>query len=116
MKSEVVREDSKKWVFRKNDPLREDFEKKSFQKDSPRRRSQNHVLCVNFVKFGPPEIDKIVRYVPDKKNNKKKTKNRPALPLSLLRGLRPKSVRASSRQYTRSAPNFIQIRSLPAEL
>jgi len=39
-----------------------------------------------------------------------------ALPLSLLRGSRPKSVRASSGQYTRSVPNFIQIRLLPAEL
>ena len=35
-----------------------------------------------------------------------------ALPLSLLRGSRPKSVK----QYTRSSPNFIQTRSLPAEL
>jgi len=39
-----------------------------------------------------------------------------ALPLSLLRGSRPKSVRASCKQYTRSSPNFIQICSLPAEL
>ena len=46
----------------------------------------------------------------------KKTKFTKGLPLSLLRGARPKSARASSRQYTRSAPNFIQIRSLPAEL
>jgi len=36
--------------------------------------------------------------------------------LSLLRGSRPKSVRASSKHDTRSSPNFIQIRSLPAEL
>ena len=46
----------------------------------------------------------------------KKTKFRLALPLSLLRGSRPKSVGASSRQYARSAPNFIRIRTLPAEL
>jgi len=46
----------------------------------------------------------------------KKTKLPQGLPLSLLRGSRPKSVRASSEQYTRSSPNFIQIRSLPAEL
>ena len=36
--------------------------------------------------------------------------------LSLLRGSRPKSVGVSSRQYIRSNPNFIQIRSFPAEL
>ena len=36
-----------------------------------------------------------------------------ALPLSLLRGSRPKSVRVTSEQYTRSSENFIQIRSLP---
>jgi len=26
-----------------------------------------HVLCVNFVKFGRPEISKVVHYLPDKK-------------------------------------------------
>jgi len=96
----------KQWVWGKNDPLREDFENfvpKGFT------NSQNHVLCANFVKFGRPEI---VRYLPDKK----KTKNRLAFPFSRLRESRLKSVRASSRQYTRSAPNFIQIRSFPAEL
>jgi len=45
-----------------------------------------------------------------------KNKFQIALPLSLLRGSRPTSVRASSRQYTRSVPNFIRIRLLPAEL
>ena len=30
--------------------------------------SHNHVLCANFVKFGWPEIGKVVRYLPDKKN------------------------------------------------
>jgi len=45
------------------------------------------------------EIGKVVRYLPHKK------KFRLALPLFLLRGSRPKSVMASSRQYTRSAPN-----------
>ena len=45
-----------------------------------------------------------------------KTKFRFDLPLSLLRGSRPKSVRASFRQYTRSAPNFIRIHTLLAEL
>jgi len=45
-----------------------------------------------------------------------KTKFQIPLPLSLLRGLHTKSARASSRQYARSTPNFIRIRSLPAEL
>jgi len=50
--------------WKKNDPLREDFENfvpKGFT------MSQNHVLCVNFVKFGRPEIGKVVHYLPDKK-------------------------------------------------
>ena len=45
-----------------------------------------------------------MRYLPNKK------KILQALPLSLLRGSRLKSVRASSKEYTRSSPNFIQIR------
>jgi len=36
--------------------------------------SQNHVLCANFVKFGRPEIRKVERYLPDKKNNKKSSR------------------------------------------
>jgi len=40
----------------------------------------------------------------------KKTKFRLALPLSLSHESRPKSARASSRQYTQSAQNFIRIR------
>jgi len=43
-------------------------------------------------------------------------KFRLALPLPLLRGSHPKFVRDSSKQHTRSSLNFIQIRSLPAEL
>ena len=31
--------------------------------------SQNHVLCANFVKIGWPEIGKVVRCLPDKKQN-----------------------------------------------
>jgi len=47
------------------DPLREDF----FQNLRPKGfiATQIHVLCVNFVKFGRPEIGKVVRYLPDKK-------------------------------------------------
>jgi len=40
--------------------------------------SQNHVLCANFVKFGWPEIGKVVRCLPEKK-----TKLPQGLPLSL---------------------------------
>jgi len=49
----------------KNDPLREDFENfvpKGFT------MSQNHVLCAYFVKFGRPEIGKVLRYLPDQKS------------------------------------------------
>jgi len=45
-----------------------------------------------------------------------KIKFRLALWLSILRGSRPKSAGASSRQCTQSAPDFIQICSLSAEL
>ena len=45
-----------------------------------------------------------------------KKKFRLALHLSLLRGSRPKSVRASPRQCTQSVPDFIQIGSLSTEL
>ena len=51
----------------KKRPLWEDFENfvpKGFI------TSQNHVLCANFVKFGRPEIGKVVRYLSDKKNKK----------------------------------------------
>jgi len=52
-----------------------------------------------------------VRYLPDKK-----TILRMPLKLSLLRGSRPKSARASPQQCTHSASDFIQIRSLAVEL
>ena len=96
-------------LFWEKDPLRAHFHKcfpKGFM------ATQIHVLCANFVKIGWPEVGEIARCSP----NKKTTKFRLALPLSRLRGSRPKPVRASSRQYTRSAPNFIQISSLSAEL
>jgi len=54
-------------VFEKNDPLREDFENivlKGFT------TSQIHILCASFVKFGQPEIGKVVRYLPDQKKQK----------------------------------------------
>jgi len=67
--------------------------------------SQIHVLCANFVKFGRPEIGKSRALFTGQKNKKDR------LALSL-----PKSTRASGKQCTYSAPKFIQIGSLPAEL
>jgi len=66
------------------------------------------VLCSNFVKFSRREIGKIVRCLSDKKILL-------ALQLSLLRGSRPKSARASPRQRTQSSADFIQVGSLSAE-
>jgi len=50
------------------------------------------MLCSNVVKFGRREIGEVLRCLPDKK----KTKFRLALQLSLLRGSRPKSLRRKS--------------------
>ena len=90
--------------FCKSDPLRG-----YFQNSVPKVfiATPIDVFCSNFVKFGRREIGEIVRYLPDKK-----TKFRLAVPLSLLRGSRPKS----ARQCAQSAPDFIQIGSLSAEL
>jgi len=61
LKSKIVDDDHSFW---KKDPLMA-----SFQKIIPKGfASQNHVLCANFVKFGWPEIGKVVRCLPDKKN------------------------------------------------
>ena len=60
-------------------------------------------VVLKFVKFGQWEMREIVRYLP----NKNKTKFRLALQLSLLRGSRLKSDRASPRQCTQSTPDFI---------
>jgi len=69
------------------------------------------VLCANFTKFGwRKSVKSCVAYLT------KKTKIRLAVPLLLLRGLRLKSAMASLRQCTQSAPDFIQIGSLSAEL
>jgi len=51
--------------FWKKDPLRANFQNKIIPKGCT--TSQNHVLCANFVKFGWPEIGKVVRCLPDKK-------------------------------------------------
>jgi len=67
LKSEVVREVIKKRTFwEQNDPLQEDLE--NFV---PKRftTSQIYILCANLVKYGRPEIGKVVRYLPDKKKS-----------------------------------------------
>jgi len=61
------------------------------------------------------EIGEIVqRYLPNKKN--RKTEFRLPLKRWLLYGSRPKSAGANPQQYTQSAPCFIKIGSLSAEL
>jgi len=74
-----------------------------FQKFTWRHRLP--LLCSNVVKFVGQEIGVIVRYLPDEKT----TQFRLPLKLSLLRGSRPKSARASPQQCAYSALNFIQI-------
>jgi len=74
------------------------------------RLSDVSVICrVTYLQF---PIGEIVRYLVDKKP----TKFRLPLKLSSLFGSRPKSARASAQQCTQSAPDFIQIGSLSAEL
>jgi len=68
------------------------------------------VLCSNFVKFGRREIGKVVRYLPTKK-----TKFRPALKLSLLRGS-PQRAPDNVLQSVQRALDLIQIGSPSAEL
>jgi len=94
------------FAFKKNTPNAKIF-KILLGKFSPPHRST--LLCSNVVKFDRREIGGIVRYLSDKKKFR--------LPLmSLLRGSRPHSARASIQQCTQSAPDFIQIGSLSAEL
>ena len=66
--------------------------------------SQIHVLCANFVKFGRPEIGKVVHYLTDKKQISAR-----CLALASAR-IAPKICQASGKQCTctQSAPNFIQ--------
>jgi len=89
----------------KKDSLREDF-KNLFPKGFI--ATQIHVLYVNFVKFGQPEIGKVVRYLPDKK----KLSRSPAVASERIA---PKIGRFGALQPW-SAANFIQICSLPVEL
>jgi len=95
LKSQDVEKVSIFAFFGKNDPLRENF-----QNSVPKEfiTTPINVLCSNFVKFGGQKIGKVVRYLPDKK-----TKLRLILRLSLLRGSRPKSTRASPKKCVQSA-------------
>jgi len=94
MKSEVVREDSKTMGLGKKTTRCEKILKISFQKESPRRRTTSCVqISWNLADWKSVKACFICL-------TKKKTKNGPALPLSLLCGSRPKSARASCRQYT----------------
>ena len=84
-------------------PLTGKFSKIVFRKDSPPLRSTYCVrISWNFADW--KSVKSRVAY--------QTKKFRLTVPLSLLRGSRPKSIR----QYAPSALNFIQIRSLPAEL
>jgi len=82
-----------------------------FRKFSPPHRST--LLRSNVFKFVRREIGKILRYLPDQKT---KTKCRRPLKRKVLFGSCPKSARASPQQCAHSAPDFIQIGSLSAEL
>jgi len=94
-------------VFGKNDPCGKIL-KISFQKDSPPRRS---MFCVQ-ISWNLADRKSVKSFV---FYRTKKTKIG-SLSLSLMREPRPKSARACGKQCTHSAPNFIQIGSLPAEL
>jgi len=89
-------------------PLRANFHK-CFPK--PHMRTRKHVFLCKFREIWPTGS----RWNCALFNGQEK-KFRLALPLPLLRGSRPKFVRDSSKQHARRSPNFIQIRSLPAEL
>jgi len=67
LKSQVIGNFGKNLRFLKKDPLRGNF-----QNSVPKGfiATPIHVLCVNFVKFGRPEIGKVVRCLPDKNKNK----------------------------------------------
>jgi len=91
--------------FVKKTPYGQIF-KNVFRKDSPPLRS-TYCVRISWNLANRKSVKSCVICV---------TKNRLALPLSLLRRSRPKTVVASSRQYTPCAPSFTQIRSLPAEL
>jgi len=68
---------SRKSFFLEKKPLKGKFLKKMFPKGFT--ISQKHVLYANFVKIGWPEIGKVVRCLPDKKQNFPNFPRSPAL-------------------------------------
>jgi len=76
------------------------------RKDSPPHRS---ILCVNFVKFGRPEIGKVERYLPDKKN-----KISPRSPALAFAPVAPKVCQGQPQtmysQYSRFHPKSVHLR------
>jgi len=102
------RRSSKICLFRKKSPYGQIFTN-VFRKNSSSLRSTS-CLRISWNLADLKSVKSCVIYLT------KKTKFWLDLPLSLLRGSRPKSARTGSRQYTRRAPNFIRIRTLPAEL
>jgi len=94
--------------FGKSDPLQENFQNSVLKVFIA---TPIDVLCSNFAKFSRREIGEIVRYLPDKKNT-----NSPGSPALATVQIAPKSARASPRQRTQSAQDFIQLGSLSAEL
>ena len=101
MKSEVVREEVGFWKKRPLAGRFENFAPKRFT------ISQIHVLCANFVKFGRPEIGCIIYLT--KKIGPRSRSRFCADRAQNLSGSAPDNILGT-------APNFIQIRSLPAEL
>jgi len=97
--------------FWKNDHLLENF-----QNTVPKVfiATPMDVLCSNFVKFGRREIGKIVCYLPDKKY-----KNSPGSAALVTAWIPPKICQGqppSLRQCAQSAPDFVLIGLLSAEL
>jgi len=88
----------KSCLLRKNDPLRGNF-----QKFAPKGfiATQIHVLFADFVKSGRPEVDEIVRSLPDKK----KTKNFRSLALTSA-PIGPKISHGQRQTMYSECPNF----------
>ena len=95
-------------TFLEKDPLRANFHK-CFPIGFT--ISQIHVLCANIVKFGWPDIGNVVRYLPDKKN-----KISARSPVLAFARIEPKICQGQLQTIYSEYPNFIEIRSLPAEL
>jgi len=98
-------------IFWKNDPLWGNFQN-SVPQGFIASPSPIDVLCSNFVKFGRWEIGKIVRCLLSLLDEKIS----PRSPLLATARIAPKICQASPRECTQSAPDFIQIGPLSAEL